>query len=268
MKRRIEALKQEEQEVRSGWAARAWSCWLGSCGRLLMGPPASVHRHGEESTSGAACSCSQAEEARKVAAKTLMEEVTKANAALAQRKAAAKQAEKAETARIAAYVRGKDLRDQQLAEEREEIARQKELEVARLRAMQEKIQDTRSAEDEARAKRWQDEKELRERRKAEAEHARREAMQHDLEQSRVEQLARRAAQQERRKQSDQVEFERIKQVIREREEQLQAEEASRQALLKQHHDQLLTQVEARKDGKAKERETRFEEVGDGRVGRC
>lgn len=44
---------------------------------------------------------------------------------------------------------------QELAEERERLAKQKELEVARLRAMQEKIQDTRSAQDEERAKRYQ-----------------------------------------------------------------------------------------------------------------
>lgn len=44
---------------------------------------------------------------------------------------------------------------QEMAEERERLAKAKELEVARLRAMQEKVQDTRSAEDEARAKRYQ-----------------------------------------------------------------------------------------------------------------
>jgi hypothetical protein len=44
---------------------------------------------------------------------------------------------------------------QELAEERERLAKQKELEVARLRAMQEKLQDTRAAQDEERAKRYQ-----------------------------------------------------------------------------------------------------------------
>lgn len=44
---------------------------------------------------------------------------------------------------------------QELAEDRERMAKAKELEVARLRAMQEKIQDTRSAQDEERAKRYQ-----------------------------------------------------------------------------------------------------------------
>jgi hypothetical protein len=42
-----------------------------------------------------------------------------------------------------------------LAAEKAAVARNKELEVARLRALQEKVQDTRSAEDELRARRYQ-----------------------------------------------------------------------------------------------------------------
>lgn len=44
---------------------------------------------------------------------------------------------------------------QKLAEEKERMAQKKELEVARLRILQERIQDKRSAQDEERAKRYQ-----------------------------------------------------------------------------------------------------------------
>jgi hypothetical protein len=44
---------------------------------------------------------------------------------------------------------------QALASEKAAAAHEREMEVARLRALQEKVQDTRSAEDELRAKRYQ-----------------------------------------------------------------------------------------------------------------
>jgi hypothetical protein len=44
---------------------------------------------------------------------------------------------------------------QALAAEKAAAAHEREMEVARLRALQEKVQDTRSAEDELRAKRYQ-----------------------------------------------------------------------------------------------------------------
>eukprot|EP00887_Chlorella_sp_A99_P006300 scaffold3.g6300.t1 len=175
----------------------------------------------------------EAEAARKAAAKALMEEVTVANAHTMQRKVAARVAEQEENARIAAFIRERDAREQKLAEEREQIAKQKELEVARLRAAQEKILDTRSAEDEARAKHYQDQAEMRDRAREAAERAKRDAMQRDLEQSRVEQLARKAAQAEERKAAEQREH--------------------------RHQQQLLKQMEARKDMKQREREARVEE---------
>jgi hypothetical protein len=104
-----------------------------------------------------------------------MAEVALGNAELAERKRLLKLAEAEEEAQIAEYIRQRDAREQvlggaggapppqstlaapaeaccqasvlqELADERESQAKLRELEVARLRAMQEKILDNRSAE--------------------------------------------------------------------------------------------------------------------------
>ena len=75
------------------------------------------------------------------------------------------------------------------------------------------------SQDEARAKRYQDEYELAQRRKEAAERERLAAMQRDLEASRVSQLAWKQAQAEERERVEQREFERIMAVKRQKDEQ-------------------------------------------------
>lgn len=72
-------------------------------------------------------------------------------------------------------------------------------------------------QDEARAKRYQDEHELAERRKVEAEAAKRAAMQKDLEASRVEQLAAKAAARAEAERQEAEEFQRIMAIKRAKE---------------------------------------------------
>lgn len=56
--------------------------------------------------------------------------------------------------RILEYTRAKDAREAALAAERERAAREKEMETARLRAMQERAADKQAELDELRARRW------------------------------------------------------------------------------------------------------------------
>ncbi|PSC68396.1 flagella associated [Micractinium conductrix] len=201
------------------------------------------------------------EEDRKAAARALMAEVYAGNAELAERKKQAKVAEVEEDLAIAAYIRQRDAREQELAEERERAAKAKELEVARLRAMQEKIQDNRAALDEARAKKYQDELELRQLRKAEAEKERREAMQRDLEASRVSALAWKAKQAGEAAVVEAAEAARIAAVARQKSEQDHLEEIARLEAQKKHQARLLAQMDARREMRSKERE---ELVAEGR----
>ncbi|KAI7840290.1 hypothetical protein COHA_006072 [Chlorella ohadii] len=201
------------------------------------------------------------EEERKAAAAALMDEVARGNAELAERKRQQRVAEVEENRRIAEYIRQRDQREQELAEERERAAKAKELEVARLRAMQEKIIDNRAAIDEARAKRYQDEHEMAERRKMAEEVARHEAMQRELEASRVEQLAWKAAQRAEAEAAEAAEVQRIRAVKARQEEQEHEAEIARLEAQRRHQQRLLKQMDERREMKGRARE---ELVAEGR----
>jgi len=99
------------------------------------------------------------ERQQKVAAgRKLLEQVMQANNAQARAKLRKKQDEIEEDLRIAEYLRAKELREQQQETEQERIRQDKEKEVARLRAQQERAQDRQSQIDELRAKRYQEAK--------------------------------------------------------------------------------------------------------------
>lgn len=80
-------------------------------------------------------------------------QVLEANKEQIQRKKEMQAREVEEDARIADYNRRKQLREAAVAEEKARIAREKELECARLRAAQEKAADKQSEIDELRARR-------------------------------------------------------------------------------------------------------------------
>lgn len=141
-------------------------------------------RHGN---SGAWLSCSQDEasrEAAKLKARQLMEEVMETNQRQLEMKRMAKQEEVEEDMRIAEYIRQRDLREQALAEEKERIAKEKELEIARLRAQQERANDRQAEIDELRARRYQEQSEREWRDKERREQERRERMQDELSRAR------------------------------------------------------------------------------------
>ncbi|KAL4855002.1 Cilia- and flagella-associated protein 45 [Chlorella vulgaris] len=201
----------------------------------------------------------RSEEERRAAARALLDEVAAGNAELAERKRQMKLAEVQEAAEIAEYIRQRDAREQELADERERQAKAKELEVARLRAMQEKILDNRSAEDEARARRYQDELELGQRRQAAAEQAKRHSMQRELEASRVEQLAWKQERREEEQRVERADCERILAVKRQKDEAEHQEEIAKLEARKRHQQRLLSQMDVRREVRGKEREELVQE---------
>lgn len=93
---------------------------------------------------------------RVAAAQRLMEGVKVTNAEQIRLKARMREADVEEERRIAAYVKDKELRDQEVQREQDRIRTEKEHEIARLRALQEKAQDKQAELDALRAKRAQE----------------------------------------------------------------------------------------------------------------
>jgi hypothetical protein len=93
------------------------------------------------------------------AGKRLLVEVGLANDASSKTKLRAKQQEIVEDQRIADYIKEKDAREHMREEEEKRVKYEKDMEVAQLRAAQEKVMDRQSAIDELRARRYQEQHE-------------------------------------------------------------------------------------------------------------
>eukprot|EP00892_Ulva_mutabilis_P000934 jgi/Ulvmu1/10841/UM007_0015.1 len=142
-------------------------------------------------------------------AKELIAEVMDANKEQVERKKDMQAREVAEDARIADYNRRKQLREAAVAEEKARIAREKELECARLRAAQEKAADKQSELDELRARRHAEAAEREWRAKEAAKAARNQAILDDLHSSRQAQKAAKLVQQAEMAKREKSEFEQI-----------------------------------------------------------
>lgn len=111
---------------------------------------------------------------------------------------------------------------QAIAAEKERIAKEKELEVARLRAMQERAADKQAELDELRARRYQEAKEREWRQKERAFAERQSAMQQELAQARTAQQAAKIKQKAEMARLEHEEFIRVLAVNRQKEyEELQ-----------------------------------------------
>ena len=93
---------------------------------------------------------------KKEGAKRLMEDVALANAEQIRLKNRQREMEQEEERQIAAYIKDKERRDQDVVDEQLRIKAEKEKEIARLRAMQEKAQDKQAELDALRARRAQE----------------------------------------------------------------------------------------------------------------
>eukprot|EP00993_Chasmostoma_nieuportense_P000168 NODE_1153_length_1630_cov_41.399867_g1085_i0.p1 GENE.NODE_1153_length_1630_cov_41.399867_g1085_i0~~NODE_1153_length_1630_cov_41.399867_g1085_i0.p1 ORF type:complete len:490 (-),score=190.06 NODE_1153_length_1630_cov_41.399867_g1085_i0:69-1538(-) len=110
---------------------------------------------------------------KREASKRLMEDVALANAEQIRLKTRQRDTEMEEERRITEYLREKERREQDMAEEQDRTRAEKEREIARLRSMQERAQDKQAELDALRAKRAQEsyERDWRRKERQEAEHA-------------------------------------------------------------------------------------------------
>lgn len=179
---------------------------------------------------------------KKDATKKLLEEVALANAEQILLKQRQKEAEIEEDLQITAYNLERQQREEALAQEQERIRAEKEREVARLRAMQEKAQDKQAELDALRAKRAQEDYERQWRRKTREEAEKRQKMNRDLAQARERQKREKEDVIAEQARLEREQFERIieHQLEQEELEKLQAEEEKRRLLL--NANQLNSQI--------------------------
>jgi cilia- and flagella-associated protein 45 len=126
---------------------------------------------------------------KRLQGKQLLDEVMAANVAQARAKAERKRKEMDEDRQIAEYLKAKQKREEEVEQEMRRRAAEKELEIAALRAKQEKALDHNAAIDELRARRYQEELERTWRRKAATKEAEKQARIRDMEAARQSQLA-------------------------------------------------------------------------------
>eukprot|EP00775_Hariotina_reticulata_P006096 gene6096-6333_t len=197
--------------------------------------------------------------AKRQRASALMQEVAGANAEQIRRKRLLAQQELEEEARIAQYIVQKDAREQALAAEAASVAHARELEVARLRSMQEKQADHQSEQDETRARRYQEAKEREWRAKERAAAERQATMMADLAAAREHQMRAKLVAQSQMAAVEQEEFKRVLQVNQEKAAQEHSQAITQQTIAEAYKKDLLGQIQAREETNRAERLSYLEE---------
>ena len=208
----------------------------------------------------------QALEEKRKAGQALLHQVLSANEAQIEKKHEYKLLEEAEEQQRLQYLIEKEARENAIKEEADRIKAEKEAETLRLRAAQEKAADTKSAEDELRAKRAQEaaEREWREKELAAAMGAqeKQEAMK----------IARNVQKREKERklaeqaQLEKLEFERILQVQAEADTR-DREEAEHRIATNVHHSNELRDTIARNEVERKQQRAKFLSEGGKLEGR-
>lgn len=184
---------------------------------------------------------------KRLQAQELMVQVAAANAEQIHRKEEVKHREKEEDARIAAYIRSKEMREQEVLAQKERVAQEKEMETARLRAMQERAADKQSEMDELRARRYQESKEREWRNKERAQVEKQSALQRDLQGAREAQQNARVRQQAEMAQVEHNEFMRVLAVNRAKEQEDMMQTASQLTINEKYKEELLAQIRANEE---------------------
>ncbi|KAJ7307431.1 hypothetical protein JRQ81_009449 [Phrynocephalus forsythii] len=203
--------------------------------------------------------CLQEMERRRLEQLRIQAEIKRINDENQKRKDEMLAQEKMADMRVLEYQRKKMEREAEFEAEQEKIRKEKELETARLRALQEKAQDHQAEQDALRAKRNQEAAEREWRRKekdAAQKKAQTEAM---LKQSRLEQVAQKEHSLAVQVQRDRAEFERIVRVQQEQIEKERKERERRAALQQTHADEIRRQVREHQQKQIQERIAIFEE---------
>jgi len=196
---------------------------------------------------------------RKLAGKALMEEVAASNSEQIKRKELQKVREKEEDVKILEYTRARDAREAALAAEKERIAREKEMETARLRAMQERAADKQAELDELRARRYQEAKEREWRAKEKAAAERQSAMQRELAGAREAQKAAKIRQRAEVARVEHDEFMRVLAVNRAKESEELSQQATTMAIHDRYKNELLAQIASNEERRKLERQQYLEE---------
>ena len=184
----------------------------------------------------------QALQVKRSQGKVLLEEVAAANAVQIARKKEIQELEREEDERIRKYIRERELKERAAAAESERIAKERELETQKLRAMQEKAADKQAEIDELRAMRAQEryEREWREKERLAAERIA--AANADLADAREFQKASKMKQLADMARMEQEEFYRI--IERQKEDSLREQVVlQKQAQARRKHkDEVLNQI--------------------------
>ncbi|KAJ9528409.1 hypothetical protein QJQ45_020333, partial [Haematococcus lacustris] len=219
---------------------------------------------------------------KKLAAKAMLEEVAAANSEQIRRKellkpqcnvsAQHKQVhgtnldwammqvrEKQEDLKILEYTRAKDARDLEIAMEKERIAKEKEMETARLRAMQERAADKQAELDELRARRYQEAKEREWRAKERSAAERSAALMTELAQAREAQKASKLTQRAEVARVEHDEFMRVLAVNRAKEAEDMAMATTQAAIHERYKEELLAQISTNEEKRKVGRLTYLEE---------
>jgi len=197
--------------------------------------------------------------AKKIQGQRLLEEVALANSSQIERKKTFVAQEREEEERIALYLKKKEAKEQAVQEEKARVARDKEVEIARLRAQQERAQDKQAEIDELRARRYQEkaERQLREQVKKATETKM--SMQRDLADAREEQRLMKLKQLADTAKMENGEFLRILQTHREKEASDYDCQMRTQKTNQNHKEELLAQISANKTSRINAREEYLEE---------
>ncbi|KAG5485036.1 hypothetical protein LSCM1_07116 [Leishmania martiniquensis] len=203
----------------------------------------------------------RAEKLRRIgAARRLMEEAAIANAEQIALKQREREMQLEEDRKMAEYIKQKEARDEAYAEEQARIRHEKEMEVARLRANQQRVQDKQAELEELRARRVQ-EAYIREERRKEKEAAEREKAVHaDLQRVRLAQIEERNRQKALEKAQEQEELERMLAVQKIGREQELERLARTRRLQEENSLALLKQM---MDVEERRRRQRQEEIEEG-----
>ncbi|XP_028401364.1 cilia- and flagella-associated protein 45-like [Dendronephthya gigantea] len=191
--------------------------------------------------------------------KQLMEDVNKANAEIQQMKKLKEEQEKLADVKVLEYLKEKLAREEAYQEELERARIEREKEIARLRAQQERAKDKQAERDALRAKRNQEEAERNWRRKEKEDAAKKAETEQMLKEARERQvkdkehfLAVQAAR-------DRAEFERV--LVAQQERQQRDDEVEKQDAVRRHHyaQDIREQISEKEKERVHLRKTYFEE---------
>lgn len=180
---------------------------------------------------------------KKETVRRFQDEILEANLDQLRAKRMQKETEKQEELRIAAYVKEKEDREGVLAAEAERVAAEREMEVARLRSLQERAQDKQAEVDSLRARRAQESVEMAKRQKESEAAEKRKKMERDVAISRTAQLAEKQRRTARETAEDEVEYSSL--VAAQKEDVEEVRKSAEEAKLrrKTHAEAVHAQIE-------------------------